>query len=368
MSFTRLLVLVQLLCLVHASTVLIDPDNAYIQYKGRVAANADTNGAYNFDWPGVEIIIKVTGTSTIQGLVDSNVVQASGLPLFLGNITIFNVFVNGTLQSVLNVTSETKQTYNLFEDGLLNPSETCEVRLTKRTEACLGVVGFYGFIVDHTATLVPPTEPPSRRLEFLGDSITCGYGIIGMSPCPFTPETENNYLTYGQLIARELEADVNIEAWSGIGLVRNYGEPNISSVLAFPDVFPRTLATNPSLLWDFDSYQPNAVVINLGTNDFDSQPNPPADLFEQTYLQLIKTLNTVYPNQPKIFLVCGPMISGACCDYVKSVAESSDQLTYIDLQNILEPSDIGCQGHPNISGHIKMSNISLPIIQKVMGW
>ncbi len=82
---------------------------------------------------------------------------------------------------------------------------THSVVLRKRTEALFGVVTFHGFAVagdDGERFFVPAVKAAmrpkkaleSRRIEFVGDSISCGYGIEGHPPCPFTAATENSGL------------------------------------------------------------------------------------------------------------------------------------------------------------------------------
>jgi len=210
-----------------------------------------------------------------------------------------------------------------------------------------------------------------RKIEFVGDSITCGFGDEGANPdCPFTAATENNYRTYGSLTSLALNADLHLEAWSGKGVVRNYGDKNITSINPFPIYFPRTLANDNLSNWNFSSWIPDAVVINLGTNDYSTPPQPPQNVFEEGYKKFIASIQVAYAStqQLPIFLVCGPLIGNPCCSYVQNVATELG-LYYIDLQNILTyPEDYGCAGHPNVIGHQKMYNITSPFIQKVLNW
>jgi hypothetical protein len=46
----------------------------------------------------------------------------------------------------------------------------------------------------------------------------------------------------------------------------------------------------------------------------------------------------------------------------------SQNAIFVNMQNILSSSDLGCNGHPNVSGHQKMAAIATPIIAKVMNW
>lgn len=39
--------------------------------------------------------------------------------------------------------------------------------------------------------MVRASAAAARKIEFIGDSITCGYGNLGTPPCDFTPDTED---------------------------------------------------------------------------------------------------------------------------------------------------------------------------------
>jgi len=89
------------------------------------------------------------------------------------------------------------------------------------------------------------------------------------------------------------------------------------------------------------------------------------------YLDFISTIQSVYASSEnlQIFLVCGPLISGTCCEYIQDVVgQFSSGVTFINLQGILSSDDFGCNGHPNVQGHFKMFNATAPIIGEVMGW
>jgi len=268
-------------------------------------------------------------------------------------------------QGWYNVTSN-KTPFTLASN--LNPKTNYLVTVFKRTEAFVGVLSFYGFVLDTNAALgAPPTY--SRKIEFIGDSITCGYGNLGQFPCAYSPYTEDNYYAWGAVSSRRLGAQYQLEAWSGKGVVRNYGDKNTTSTDPLPLYYPYTLGSRfASGLWDF-GWVPSAVVINLGTNDYSTEPSPPENVFVTGYSNFIKLIRSKYaPAAPKIFLACGPLIRDPCCEYVQSVANITGS-TFIDLQGILTfPDDYGCDYHPNVSGHAKMANISVPIISRVLGW
>ena len=59
------------------------------------------------------------------------------------------------------------------------------------------------------------------------------------------------------------------------GVVRNYGSPNVTSPDPLPIFYPRAVANDNSSSWNPSQWQADAVVINLGSNDFSTQPQPP---------------------------------------------------------------------------------------------
>src|SRR5690606_34257050 len=184
------------------------------------------------------------------------------------------------------------------------------VELYRRTEASQGVSVFYGFELGSGEFLDPPPAP-ERRIEVIGDSISCGYGIEGTDMnCPFSADTENHYLTYGALAARALDAELSTIAWSGKGVVCNYGDGASSCVDPLPTYFDRTLPGSATSQWEFAKWQPHAVVINLGTNDFSTAEDPRQDEFETAYVDLLERVRAAYP-QALILCSVGPLLSGA---------------------------------------------------------
>jgi lysophospholipase L1-like esterase len=336
-----------LCCLFHVILcgTTIQPNDPNIHYSGRFTSN------YEYEWSGVYITAAFTGTS-IQVLLKDG-----------GNM--FNVFIDGQFVYWLNCSSSI-QSYPVAS-GL--PAGKHEIQITKRTEASFGPGTFVGFELDDGASLVPLSTPlPTRKIEVIGDSITCGYGDLGTYPCSFSATTEDNYLSYGPVTARALNAEIHVEAWSGMGMVRNYGDKNTTSAVPFPLLFPYILPSSKEGQWNFSQWIPDVVIINLGTNDYSTQPYPPQNIYRNAYVDFITTYTKLYFGHPKFFLICGPMQNPSSCPNVQIVANTTGA-TYIDLLNILDfPADYGCDYHPAVTGHAKMANLTIAAIQSVMGW
>ena len=93
----------------------------------------------------------------------------------------------------------------------------------------------------------------------------------GLDPCDFSPETENIFHSYAMLTAVNVSSDLDVIAWSGRGVVRNYGDMGIPTEPTVPDLYNRTIANlgaNKFNYWESNKYQAEVILINLGTNDY----------------------------------------------------------------------------------------------------
>ena len=191
------------------------------------------------------------------------------------------------------------------------------IELVKSTEAYAGQVRFLG--VSLQGSLLPPPPRQRKRFEFVGDSITCGYGNRVRIDAPTYTEPNTGYhalnqditQAYGPLTGRALDAEVVTTCFSGRGVYRS-NDGSQDTVLPF--LYDRTDPERALPRWDPSRYVPDVLVINLGTNDFSVSdetglPSPPdAALFEQAYGVFVRKLRALYPSA---LIVCavGPMLN-----------------------------------------------------------
>ena len=90
-----------------------------------------------------------------------------------------------------------------------------------------------------------------------------------------------------------LGAEVSTIAASGRGVIRNYGGDTLGTM---PMLYPQTLTNVATPLWDFH-IQPQAVVINLGTNDISNNKGDPGDAFRDTYVDLLRRSAPTIPTR-----------------------------------------------------------------------
>jgi len=332
----------------------IEADDPNIEYIGRFEFSNPKS--VRFDWPGVQIRTRFEGTSCSIKLKDGS--------------NDYNIFIDGKLHKILRTNSDS---IYVLANGLPNKAHT--LLITKRTEALFGMATFEGFILDGGKDLIKTIElKKKRRIEFVGDSYFTGFGSDGDSPdCVFSRETENSYLSFGPQLARKLDADYSMVAISGSGVTKNYGDSLRTSEFPLPHYYDRA-CFNDTLPWDFKQWQPDAVVVRLGRNDYWQKPHPKREMFRTAYLNLIKNIRSKYPNA-HIFALCSPMRKDPHCDYINSIVNElkykngDKKIHFIKVDvKFNQKRDFGCEKHPNRFGHKKIADFLEPIVRKEMKW
>jgi lysophospholipase L1-like esterase len=308
-----------------------------------------------FAWSGSRIVARFSGTGIGVRLGDDS------------GANFFDVRIDGTPQPKLHAQAGARD-YPLAT-GLADGMH--DVELYRLTEASQGNTQFLGFSPVGGA-LAPVSAAPDRRLEIVGDSITCGYGDEGADMnCHFTPDTENHYLSYGAVAARDLQADLVTVAWSGKGVVYNYGEDMVDPM---PKLYDRILPLQPEPKWDFSRYEPHAVVVNLGTNDFSTDGDPTEQVFTDAYAALLARIRTNYPDA-FILCICAPLLSGA--DYTMVAGYEGQVVTqmqgagdkkvkFVDLTT--DAVGWGCDWHPSVATHAAMAAKLVAELKADLGW
>eukprot|EP01091_Cochliopodium_minus_P003101 TRINITY_DN12938_c0_g1_i1.p1 TRINITY_DN12938_c0_g1~~TRINITY_DN12938_c0_g1_i1.p1 ORF type:complete len:479 (-),score=65.94 TRINITY_DN12938_c0_g1_i1:51-1454(-) len=340
-----------LICTVYSK--LFNANDPSIQYIGRVIYNNDSS--VSFDWSNTQINVTFSDVTSISVMINDGV-------------NSFNAFLDGNLVTIIN-TTKTQIVYTISTNLA---SGAHNLLLTRRSEALYGETTFLGIKTNNQAKILSHKFKRSsgRRIEFIGDSVTCGYGILGNPPCDGSVSLQDDSLTYGPIIAEKLDAEIHVECYTGKGIVRNKGDKNVTSSDPFPVYWNRTLAEFPKPVWDATTWVPQAVVINLGTNDYATDPQPPLAVFSEAYQNFIDSIKTAYNSSSiTFFLACGPMISYPC-ETIRNLSQSYPSgVYYIEInQTILNSTTTGCEGHPNVKGHQSMVSLTLPLVQNIMGW
>jgi hypothetical protein len=215
-------------------------------------------------------------------------------------------------------------------------------------------------------------------MEFIGNSITCGYGNEGPNKeCKFSASNENGYMAYGAITARAFNAEYCAVAFSGKGIYKNYDESMEETI---PELYDRALTFKENVQWDFKKYIPEVVVINLGTNDF-AHSNPDSAAFVGKYEEFVKTIRKNYP-QAHIICINGPMMNdqwpagskalSTLKRYVNGMVDrfnkSGDAKIYSFFLSPHGALGYGCDWHPNIRQHVKSAGELTKFIKEKTGW
>ena len=271
-----------------ADAVAVRPAHRELRYSGRTGEVAP--GQVALGWSGTRVRLRFKGTSISMRMADDT----------KENCVV--VRIDGQRRAKLRLDAP-DGTYTLATN--LAPGEHT-VEVVRVTEAMVGLPRFLGFTLNPGATVLPWGKEPDRRILFVGDSITCGYGVEVDDPNQhFTAATENFCDSYTGLTVEALQADYLVVSRSGIGMLRNYDGPREGSADAMPAIYPRQFFQTEQPRWDPARFKPQLICINLGTNDF-STSGPDVDKFIATYRQFATGLLKQYPKA-KLVLLQGPM-------------------------------------------------------------
>ena len=347
---------------------IISPTDKHIQYTGRISFTNPERPAFNF--PGIQIRAAFEGTSLrMMAKPKSGYFMAQ-----IDKAEPFKVAFRGERDSVVTLATA-------LADGVHT------VRLMYVIEGYEFFPEFWGFVLDKDKKLVDAPALPSRKIEFIGNSITCGYGNEGLKKEEgFDYATENHYYSYASITARNLDAQHWVVARSGIGAYRNYNGPKAgnpeSNMLAQyehigyawkPEL--RKEATFLREKWDFNRYQPDVVCINLGTNDL-STPNYDAKLLKQNYHKLLKMVRQHNPKAKIVFLT-GTMLYNKEMELQRQLLnevaaeakKAGDKEIYrFDMAPISGDEWYGNDWHPNVYMDEKMAGELTAYLRSLMNW
>jgi len=147
-----------------------------------------------------------------------------------------------------------------------------------------------------------------RQVEFIGDSFTVGYANTSTKRACTEQEvwsTTDTAQGIAPRVATHFDADYQLNAISGRGIVRNYdGSPGAS----LPSAYPYVLFDQKRAYSD-PKWRPQLIVIGLGINDFSTALNRAekwstrAELrrdFEFEYVRFVKALRA---RNPRAFIL-----------------------------------------------------------------
>jgi len=358
--FLKKIALLSLFLLISATSISQTKNNKFL-YAGRVEKLQDNNvvligtaSSVSFNFTGNECSISLQSVDSYE---HHNYVSLVLDGKYIGKIRI----EKGAAQSFpVKVTSK-KKVHHL--------------EIYKNTEAQSGNILFAGT----TAKLTTISAKKKKKIEFIGDSITCAAASDSVD-CDKGEymDHHNGYYAYGPRISREIDVDYLVSSVSGIGMYRNWNDENKDEAI-MPDVYENLYLTkDPSKpKYDF-AFQPNIISIALGTNDFSGGDGKKerlpfnAEKYISNYINFIKMLYKHNPNA-QIVITNSPMVGGDraivfedCLNKVKAAFANDKSHKEILIFKFKPMTPKGCLGHPDVADHKVLADEYAPFLKKLL--
>ena len=349
------LILLALASLVASASTFIGAIDPGFVYVGRISWDTTADAAV-WTYPGIQIQANFEGTSAAM--------------ITNANCGYFMVEVDDMAPRKVMVGKN--DTITTLCKGI-EPG-THHLTITYLIEGLYKKPTFRGLLLDDGCALGDRPLLPKRRIEFIGNSITCGYGIEGNgTEKKFLFSQQNFFETYAAKTARALKAQCQVCARSGIGIYRNYAGKIPDEIM--PNIYPHTFYTTDGEMWDFSRFQADVVCVNLGCNDTSVGHYDKTRLTE-AFKQFTKTLRGYYPNAKIVYLIGSIRQSKRLTDIQEAqdaaIAEAASLGDNEVYRMDFTPDDgslgSGAVGHPSMRRHALMAEELTAFLRSITGW
>jgi len=283
----------------------------------------------------------------------------------------------------------------------MNESVVKNIRIVRDVQAMSGDTRTFMQIhaVKFDGEFLPVEEKP-YKIEFIGDSITSGEGVIGA-------KQEEDWISmwfsgvsnYTAMTAEAINAEHRILSQSGWGVLTGWDNNPYSNLPEYYEKVCGVLTGEKNEVLgafrenDFDSWQPDVVVVNLGTNDAGAFNSPEwkdektgkvykqrlnedgtfneEDLnsFEESVLNFLGKIRR-YNKKSHIVWVYGmlgipmmPAIYRAVDKYIKKTGDI--KVSVFQLPNTTEET-VGARSHPGILSHERAAKALIEYLKEIL--
>lgn len=339
---------------------------------GRIFFHEKTGVCYlNWSCSGVELMF--TGTTLLAELTACASSEIEGMPWDKDAPTHQNYPWLGVLVDNEEEPSRCIEIGREEDSCLIFRSrepETHRIRIVKLTENLKAKLGIRGFVME--GKLEPlPTLKEKKRIEFVGDSITCGFGNMTRERDRlFFTSDENGWFSHAAMAARKLDMELSMVCVSGICTAQKCGLPNdygMNMLYAYTDrIMQEMLGEKEELeLWDFAGHPSDYVVVNLGTNDatgivFSENPKEQLGMFRKDYRGFVETLRACNGEKTQIICALGSLDYYLFSDIAELVEEyrrdtGDERISVFRYQKVNPADGWGACGHPSRVTQEKMA-------------
>lgn len=288
------------------------------------------------------------------------------------------IYVDGE-RVIDDMLDEKEKTYTAFES---DSEKSVDVQIIKLSECAMSTFGIKPIKLGE-GEKIEPAKAKELKIEFIGDSITCGYGVDDPDKeHHFKTSTEDVTKAYAYKTAQALDADYSMVSISGYGIISGYTDSGKKPEQTIPQYYDKLgFSYNKfadslevaGLEWNFDNYKPDIVVINLGTNDMSYAKNELTQAeFEEGYIEFLKQVRSHNPDS-YIFCTYGVMgntlirnIKNVCDKYSEETGDNKVTFFTLSMQDE-NKNGIVADWHPSEATHEICAQRAVKTIKETLG-
>lgn len=339
---------------------IISPSDKAFDYMGRIDFEDANNPLFVF--AGSMVSTKFTGTSV--GMM----IQ----PYMFYEVTWIGAIVDG-IQYKFEMRYSELPLYIPIVSGLEQGEHT--ITIFKRTAGTHHYFRFCGLMIDSDACVSPVNHRYDMNIEVYGDSVSAGEVVEAVNYCghidpPHNSQYDNSWFSYSLLLARHLNARINCNAQGGISLINGAGYFNPPDYIGMETVYDQ-LSYVPQFgitKWDFSRFTPDYIVIALGQND--ANPDPERiknkeyrEKWKSVYKDMVNSLREKYDDKARFIIITTVLMHEPIWD------ETLDEIVAeLDCENVrrykFRRNAAATPGHPRIPEQVEMAEELAVFIKK----
>ena len=267
-------------------------------------------------------------------------------------------------------------TYTVFCS--MDPEKTHTVKILMESQLFIGDSRLTLKTIETDGEILPP-DPVKCKIEFIGDSITSGEG--GRGPKDFSewmPMMFSASDNYARFAADKMKAAYQVVSLSGWGIRCAWNNDPSSRI---PRVYEEIAADGKP--YDF-SFDPDYVVIALGTNDNNAMNQPEfknpetgetfrltKDHMGEWTKKAFEFLNTIHRRNPRAKIVWMSFFkesdvakaTQAACEMAKEAGIPARYACTLDLHHLIR-GGMGSRSHPGIVSQKHIAKELLKVLKE----
>lgn len=351
-------------------------DNEHIKSIGRTEFDGNifwmgfSGSGAAFTVTAKKLEITFAGDSGASGSRIEGKTDLARVAVYVNGVRIVDQLLRKQLQTVTVLESDTEQ--------------TADIVILKLSEAAMSLAGIKNISADTEAVIVP-APVKAHRIEFIGDSITCGYGVDDENMLHhFSTATEDVTKSYAYKTAQNLNADYSMVSISGYGIISGYTITGNEKIIqkTLPQYYTKFGFSNntfnnksaDAVSWNFSRFIPEVIIINLGTND-DSYCLGKSDREDDFSSQYVSFLKTVRAYNPDAYIICTlgimgdrlyPAIEKAAAQYTSFTGD--DNISTFHFTPQILSDGYAAAFHPTERTYTKEAAALTTEIKRVLNW